>query len=994
MKISDLKLLTVFLFALLAISLANTHYFDFQSASKDYSTDLNSFKPVDARFKDYTFSPLDKFQKIEIEILPEFIRALNSAVPEYNGGVLCQKVRFKWVPVKSLKINGKTLNGRYKAKYRGYCYKHWVGNQKSYKIKVIDGEKMLGRNTLNINAMNTDPEQFEPWSMYVFEQLGGITSRLGYADFYINGEYDGTRHLIENLDQDLILSHGYPKGAIYREITHAYLGFHGRNIKELRRFWQKNSMANSSWGDWSEFNYAIQVSHQEQEPYFLKYLDIEHYLNYLAFTSLIGTNHVNTHNIPFYRPKDSAKFIPLGYDFDSPYMGLYSNNFSAFQMPYMSLNLLNELVYSNDDLRRLYHANVAVMIDKIKRSAISDYEKIIDAIKKPFSGQIISKKILDLSTKENLNLNKSDSVNYAERLISGRIPVLKKRFSYIYKMYHQPVLRVQDDWRNKRRFQFYIEGLGQYELDTTHMDGKSCQWSETVKIWSHTSDEQVILECVDNKYVGNKIILERNDINYPRNVMRNSMGGILAEVFKDGPTPLSKNFLKIKSMQTGRALSEIRNWPFQINPTGQTLKFDLLDELTLSPIEKLEHQTNTYFVGIPTTEELSSNYINGEYRFKNYIEPRSWQNFTTPYLCYNYDGSKNCLNFNFEFIHKRQWMNPQLLQALSTKRQQAPVKKNFKTVTQEQADNCKIFEFTSGFWHFEKSISFNEECQVKFLPGAILMFGTEKYMIVNSEPEFTPMGDPIVFTALNRDWGGLVIKNASDVYVANAIFEKSNEFMVGGHRYTGALTIVKPDTYLVEDNIFIKNYGDDGLNIKGGNGKILNNFFEGNKDALDVDIGYCLIKNNLILNSKDDGMDSGTATLDVEENIILSSGDKAVSVGEGSTVTVRKNFIKQNNVGIAVKDNSKGVIDKNHFHENQIALSIYNKFTKSFNAEETTITGESYFSSNKVDFKYNQKVTSIDSYQQNIEADFSQKLLNKIMKSCAKCLMMIKGMQQ
>lgn len=360
--------------------------------------------------------------------------------------------------------------------------------------------------------------------------------------------------------------------------------------------------------------------------------------------------------------------------------------------------------------------------------------------------------------------------------------------------------------------------------------------------------------------------------------------------------------------------------------------------------------------------------------------------YTAPFLCYNYDDSKGCLELNYKFLNARKWLSPQVLASL-TKKKQRKVAKNSSVlkIQNELPKTCSSFKFKAGEWHISNPLEFNANCKVTFEAGATLKFSPNNYMILNSSPIFEAGSNPVKFTALQNEWGGFIIRGARDVQITNAIFEKSNEFMVGSRRFTGALTILNSQTYIVQNSSFINNYGDDGLNIKGGVGEIRENLFVNNRDAIDVDLGKSTIKHNLILESKDDGVDSGTARLTIVKNVIFKSGDKGVSVGEQSTVQILENIIKNNNVGIAVKDNSKAKMDKNYFEQNKIALNIYNKRLSSFDSKNTVLKGKSFFTQNDINFKYNKVQQDHSKMQQPLAEEFKSLLFKKINESCITC---------
>ena len=188
-----------------------------------------------------------------IDVNPEFISSMDSAIPAEK----CSKVRHKKVPVNNISINGKDISGKSWIRYRGFCDTHWRTKQKS--IKVDLGSDYNGYSKLNLNAIETDKILFEVWAGQLLSESSGIASRVSFAEVFINGNYDGVRFLVENIDSDLLSNFQLDKGEIYREITWAYMG-HGpskyntdidfkpyRNIDSLKEYWKKNSRKNKPW---------------------------------------------------------------------------------------------------------------------------------------------------------------------------------------------------------------------------------------------------------------------------------------------------------------------------------------------------------------------------------------------------------------------------------------------------------------------------------------------------------------------------------------------------------------------------------------------------------------------------------------------------------------------------------------------------------------------------------------------------------------------------
>lgn len=128
----------------------------------------------------------------------------------------------------------------------------------------------------------------------------------------------------------------------------------------------------------------------------------------------------------------------------------------------------------------------------------------------------------------------------------------------------------------------------------------------------------------------------------------------------------------------------------------------------------------------------------------------------------------------------------------------------------------------------------------------------------------------------------------------------------------------------------------DGINIKSGNGAVVDSTFTGNPspdtDAIDFDnVPGGLIQGNRIyafLGFNSDAIDVGEGCQDlmVVSNRIFNITDKGVSVGQASVAYIERNLIVDCDMGVGVKDaGSTAYIDQNTFARNNYGVSVYEK---------------------------------------------------------------------
>ena len=124
------------------------------------------------------------------------------------------------------------------------------------------------------------------------------------------------------------------------------------------------------------------------------------------------------------------------------------------------------------------------------------------------------------------------------------------------------------------------------------------------------------------------------------------------------------------------------------------------------------------------------------------------------------------------------------------------------------------------------------------------------------------------------------------------------------------------------------------------------------------------LKNILIKNSKNDGLDFMESNAVVENAKIYNSKDKGISIGEKSKVSIKNSSIIDNNIGIAVKDNSSSTIEKSNIENNNIQIAAYAKNWQ-------------YGNGGKVKVLYSKIRSKENNFNTNSDPDESDKSNNK-----------------
>ncbi len=133
-----------------------------------------------------------------------------------------------------------------------------------------------------------------------------------------------------------------------------------------------------------------------------------------------------------------------------------------------------------------------------------------------------------------------------------------------------------------------------------------------------------------------------------------------------------------------------------------------------------------------------------------------------------------------------------------------------------------------------------------------------------------------------------------------------------------------------------------------------------------IDVGSGYIRNNLITNSTDDGIDlNGGDAIVISGNKIFNSVDKGISIGNenfggAKNITVERNIIAGNSIGIGIKDSAEANIVNNTFYNNNYGIKCYEKnsgFGGGFTTIKNTIFANSKTKTLDVDEKSKATVT-------------------------------------
>lgn len=896
-----------------------------------------------------------------VSIEPELVVSLDAALPKEQT---CKKIRYKKAPVDSISVNGVPVSGENWMRYRGYCYPHWLGEQKSVKLNL--GTKYRGHKTVNLNAIATDPSLFEIWANQLMTLTGGVASRVGYARLYVNGKYEGLRFLVENLDKHLLKDQSLKKGGIYREINAAFIGHRPvaergdyapyESINQVKETWKKNSDKSQTWEPFFEFNRAVMDSVLNGGDSWKNLVNIDHYINYIALQVITGTNHQNNHNIPIYQPRrevldessapDMGRIIPVGYDFGSMYSTSFDSNFTEpnVQLYSVSQNWLTSLFWADVDLRGRIHRRVVEILNSHSPSAL--YGRI-------------ARRSNQLFANENSFAKIAANTASLQKVIDRRVAFLEDGF------YH-PTASISPDWSGKDRFQMMIDGLGRYDINLS-IPEQACQ-SDTyrpVVVTVNLIEKKPVTACEKGWVATKPFAVERNWLHRDRikqyfsYIWRQPLGPILLTFDNVGADLTEIKEILVEPLSvSGRLGNKVRkafepkpDWPFFIE-RGDEGQIDL-------GTPDANDATRLRFYNL-NDGDLQFEMSDGQLNVSTFnIDSRAYFTQFGPIACWTISERDGC----YEFTEAELFPSRQRTKRTGPKTAEEPsgTKADATLVSAHTAAACaEKYSFGPGKWEINEGVVFPKACSVSFDGEAVIEFSSNAYMIVLGKVAFASKGETRFIGRDSTEWGGVVFHGQDRLDISNVYVANGTEFLWEGTGYTGAFNVTDVGETTVRRSRFVDNDADDGLNIRGGKVLVTENTFIRNRDGLDLDLATGLVKNNVFVDQFDDGVDFGTARdVTLEANVIFNSGDKGISVGEGSSIIIKNNVIARNNFGVANKDGSQAEVSGNSFYRNAIAVSAYNKRDR--DGAVVGVSGDSRFLDNASVYKIDDKgITEAD----------------------------------
>ena len=233
-----------------------------------------------------------------------------------------------------------------------------------------------------------------------------------------------------------------------------------------------------------------------------------------------------------------------------------------------------------------------------------------------------------------------------------------------------------------------------------------------------------------------------------------------------------------------------------------------------------------------------------------------------------------------------------------------------------------------GNWDVQGDLILPDDMDLTVPAGTVLRFEQGSILYGNGSLYLLGTADaPVLLTAQNGTWGGIVIVNTPrDLLWQYTVVEKTGGINRSGWVMTGGITFYQASIVL-EHTLLGNNQTEDAINVIHGiftfrDCEFANTF----ADALDSDFSSGEISNCTFHDIAGDAVDVSGTQATIRGTRMQRITDKGVSVGEKSTITITDSSMDTVGIGVASKDLSKATVTRTEIRSARFAaLAAYIK---------------------------------------------------------------------
>ena len=234
-----------------------------------------------------------------------------------------------------------------------------------------------------------------------------------------------------------------------------------------------------------------------------------------------------------------------------------------------------------------------------------------------------------------------------------------------------------------------------------------------------------------------------------------------------------------------------------------------------------------------------------------------------------------------------------------------------------------------GDWSVTGDLILPDGYSLLVLPRVTLRFEEDSvFLVVHGSVDIRGVeGAPVLLTAQDQTWGGMVVLNADKTSTWQYVtMEKMGGISRSGWILTGGVTFYESDADLSFSR-FGNSYTEDALNIIRSSFSFeYIEFFNTPSDAFDGDFVNGTVSNTSFHDIVGDAFDVSGSEATIADSYFVNVGDKAISAGENSDLIVDNITVRNVSIGVSSKDLSSVVIRSSSIDNASIAgLAAYIK---------------------------------------------------------------------
>ena len=202
-----------------------------------------------------------------------------------------------------------------KFRTRGTSFQHWGRQNKSIKIRFKDHDG--NKKSLNLNSLLSDPYLMDLLAYRLYKRERFLVPNMELSELVINGEHNGIKVRLENIDKNFLNRNKIPLGSVFRENHVASLvTFYNWSTSDYWNKWERQTLTKEKNSeDWLSF---LRINSIENDEKFFRYIkkvfDIDDFIKWYALTALIEGTSNSDHNLVFINDFRDQRFKQLGYD--------------------------------------------------------------------------------------------------------------------------------------------------------------------------------------------------------------------------------------------------------------------------------------------------------------------------------------------------------------------------------------------------------------------------------------------------------------------------------------------------------------------------------------------------------------------------------------------------------------------------------------------------------------------------------------------------------